>query len=88
MSCEIIRDKDGTIEMIVCQRGCRIANAKCQVPGCVNPHAALCDFPLTGAALGKTCDLKLCRAHAAKQPGNDRDFCPVHAAVAEKKEVA
>jgi hypothetical protein len=80
MSCEIIRGEDGAVEMIVCSRGRRAS--RCQVPGCARPHTALCDWPLSGAKAGATCDLRLCDSHRRPQPGRDRDFCPAHAKMA------
>jgi hypothetical protein len=38
----------------------------------------LCDFPLTGAKAGKTCDRAMCRACAVSD-GPGKDLCPMHA---------
>jgi hypothetical protein len=38
----------------------------------------LCDFDLTGAKAGSTCDRKLC-AGCAVVVGPERDYCPAHA---------
>ena len=63
------------ITVIVCRRGQRRA-APCSQ--CSTPHTKLCDFPLTGPKAGKTCDAKLCDAHAVAT-GNGLDHCPPHA---------
>ena len=34
------------------------------VVGFSGEHSKLCDYPLRGARAGKTCDAKLCSAHA------------------------
>ncbi|MDB4956566.1 MAG: hypothetical protein JWO36_4135 [Myxococcales bacterium] len=61
--------------VITCSRG--RARPQCEV--CKQrPHEVLCDFPLTGAKAGKTCDRKLCRA-CAKHVGANADLCPPHA---------
>lgn len=65
------------VTVMVCIRGARGRKPSCSVQGCRTEHTKLCDYPLAGAKLGKTCDRKLCDVHAAKQ-GPDTDFCPVH----------
>lgn len=74
MGCKTHRDENGVVA-IVCSRERR---TWCQECG-RNRTEVLCDFPLAGSKKGKTCDRKLCRSCAVKQPGRDRDFCPAHA---------
>lgn len=38
----------------------------------------LCDWPLTGKKIGKTCDAVLCK-RCALHVGPNRDLCPAHA---------
>lgn len=59
--------------VIIC-RG-RPRNTRCQF--CQRPSTKLCDFPLTGAQAGKTCDAPMC-AGCAYHLGKDVDFCPPH----------
>lgn len=70
------------IALITCRRGGR--RLPCQVPGCTNPHVALCDFPLAGPKAGRTCDRRMCEAHRTRV-GRDQDHCAVHAALAAKE---
>ncbi|HUY26179.1 MAG TPA: hypothetical protein VMV27_02060 [Candidatus Binataceae bacterium] len=77
MGYEVIRREDGGVVMIACRRGGRAA--RCQVPGCVNNHTALCDYPLGGIRADATCDMRLCGSHRVPQPDRDRDYCPTHA---------
>ncbi len=65
--------------------GRRESRQPCQSVGCDRPHVALCDFPLEGAAKGKTCDRKMCASHRGKV-GPDRDYCPAHLALAKAKQ--
>ncbi len=61
---------------IVCTRGKRpIICAVCKRRG-----SKLCDFPLTGAKSGKTCDRPLCD-RCAVSGGKEIDYCPTHAAM-------
>lgn len=60
----------------VCTRGSR-RPAPCQEVGCGQPHVALCDWPLTGRAAGRTCDRRMCARHR-NEVGPDRDYCPTH----------
>lgn len=64
MACDNIQRGDGT-QVIMC--GPRKRRPPCKVTGCRAPATILCDFPLSGAAAGKTCSKALCRAHAVKQ---------------------
>jgi hypothetical protein len=59
--------------------------APCMTEGCGRPHTSLCDFPLTGSLKGKTCDRKMCDRCRVRQPGKNRDYCPVHARLAEER---
>lgn len=85
MPCEPFITRDGASGFI-CSRGSR-SRAKCSVDGCTKPSTKLCDFPLTGKKAGKTCDRKLCDAHAKRQPvttldpSDTVDFCPTHDAM-------
>ncbi len=79
MACEIITNKDGQVQMIICGRSHRRA------PDCHFCHLTstkLCDHPVVGSKSGKTCDLPICDRHATSV-GPDRDFCPNHAAQRE-----
>ncbi len=69
MPCHPFRSPDGKVTGIVCTLGER--RAKCFY--CRAEHERLCDAEITS---GKTCDRKLCRAHA-KTIG-ERDLCPDH----------
>ena len=82
MTCEWIRMPDGTTA-IACSRG-RRRPAPCSVPGCNRPHSVLCDVAVVRRGRKKTCDAKLCPAHA-KHVGPDRDACPAHAALAPEQ---
>jgi hypothetical protein len=95
MACEPFRI--GDISGFACTRGPRRKAASCQVPGCQRPHVKLCDQELKPAqaqlpgcecvtAAPKTCDLRLCAAHAWTVPGHqDRDLCPAHRKLHEQK---
>lgn len=74
MKCEAVPLAGGVA--IVCSRGRRAK--PCSVPGCGRSSVALCDFPLTGAKAGKTCDRALCAQHRTSV-GADLDHCPAHA---------
>lgn len=86
MTCERFVMRDGASGFI-CSRGSR-SRAKCSIDGCTKPATKLCDFPLKGKKIGKTCDRKLCDAHAVKQPiktidpNESVDYCPTHAELA------
>ena len=69
---------------IVCTRG--RSTKRCVI--CGLPGGKLCDFPLTGAKAGKTCDRSLC-AKCAVHREPDIDYCPTHARMveAEKEEL-
>lgn len=68
-------DLGGGVNIIVCSRGRRAA--PCSVAGCGRPHVALCDYPLTGSKVGRTCDRKLCAQHRRVQ-GPEVDYCEAH----------
>ncbi len=63
---------------IVCSRGERRKRCK----ECNRDATKQCDFPLRGSKSGKTCDVYLCNA-CATPVGNDRDYCPPHARIAD-----
>ena len=63
---------------IVCTRG---GQKRCV---CGRPSEKLCDFPLTGAKYGKTCDRPLCR-FCAVHSEPDTDYCQPHATLLEKR---
>ena len=77
------KDKDGRpFFAIACTRGKSGAaggkRAMCDVQGCSTPYEKLCDWPVPGPeGKPKTCDQKLCKAHA-HNVGPDRDYCPTH----------
>jgi hypothetical protein len=71
--CDYIRSLDGSTA-IACSRNRR---KPCSVPGCSSPATQLCDFPLKGAAEGRTCSRNLCQGHATTQP-DGKEFCPPH----------
>lgn len=60
---------------IVCSR--TTLRPRCSIDGCRNASTKLCDFPLKGAKVGKTCDRRLCDKHAQEQSVGV-DFCPTH----------
>ena len=73
MPCDVIKSPEG-LTVIACHRGPRRV---CAEPDCIYTATKLCDFPLTGAKAGKTCDRRLCERHAHEtEPG--RDLCPIH----------
>jgi len=59
---------------IICSR--RSAPKRCEF--CGRPGGKLCDYKLTGAKEGKTCDRSLC-AKCAVHVHPDTDYCPTHA---------
>jgi len=68
---------------VVCSRGQRAK--RCAIEGCGKPAPYLCDFPLTGAKAGKTCDRPMCESHRRTQgrKGKDTvDYCPSHDSIA------
>jgi hypothetical protein len=78
MTCKRI-DLPGGGFVIACSR--TTLRPRCSVDGCRNASTKLCDFPLKGAKTGKTCDRRLCDAHAREQSVGV-DFCPTHAKMA------
>lgn len=71
----------------ICSRGQR--RPPCSEVGCTAPAVAECDYELQGSlavegAKPRTCDRRLCRRHAIRQPGRgadgsaERDYCPAH----------
>ncbi len=68
---------------IICSRGPR-RKPCCH---CGRPSDKLCDFPLTGAKAGSTCDRPVCENHAIhREP--DTDYCPTHGRMVEEKEAS
>jgi len=65
MGCGIFKGPGGET-MILCSRGRR--TPRCQIDGCREAGEHLCDFPLSGAKEGKTCDRRLCAKHRRQQP--------------------
>lgn len=51
---------------------------KCRACGAKADPIILCDWKLTGAKAGKTCDAPSCRS-CATSVGDDKDLCPPHA---------
>lgn len=83
MGCRTI-DLGGGVTVIACDRG----RKRAQCTACKErEHDVLCDFPLAGAKAGKTCDVRLCK-RCAVHVGDDRDYCPPHARVAEAQHKA
>lgn len=84
MPCDPLDLGNGAVA-IICSRGKRgkVCSA-CKR----NQATLLCDFPLTGAKMGKTCDRDLCRSCAKSVPRTDGkdtvDMCPAHAAYLAK----
>lgn len=83
MACRAMNLGDGT-GAIICARGRRLP--RCQVPGCAGEGTRLCDFVLSGAKKGKTCDMRLCGSHSTRPQGavgpDAPDYCPAHARLA------
>ena len=74
------------VPVIVCSR---TAPAKRCVVCFTQYDIKLCDYPLTGAKQGQTCDRPVCGTHAIHQEA-DTDYCPSHArvlAVQEQKQL-
>lgn len=78
MSCRTILAGPG-VTVITCGRRER---QTCQTPGCNGTMVALCDFPLSGKSMGKTCDRKLC-AKCPRPQAPDVDYCGAHDAQAK-----
>ena len=69
---------------VACTRG-RGTTPKCSEPGCERPGEYLCDWPLGGEKVGKTCDRPVCEGHRTHVAAN-RDYCGPHGrAVAANK---
>lgn len=73
---------DGQVVGTVCSRGRRGSFSPCTEVGCSENVVALCDWPLAGKAVGKTCSRGVCARHRKAQPpnpdGSQRDYCPAH----------
>lgn len=72
---------DGVRVGYVC--GSRSRAKRC---GCGRASARLCDYPLSGHKVGKTCDAPLC-LHCATSVGANLDYCPPHARAAREDEL-
>lgn len=89
MACRVIRSADGTTLATMC--GPRPRRKSCQQTGCTREGELLCDYPLTGAAEGRTCSRYICRMHSAKEHDidptktGDRDLCLAHVAMTRAK---
>src|SRR5688572_15458157 len=80
MTCTKISIGDG-VSVTLCTRGSP-SRAPCGV--CKQArHTKLCDFPLKGKKLGKTCSRKLCD-RCVVNVGPDRDLCATHALIAKE----
>ena len=75
MPCRSIPIEGG--QLIVCGGRGRKGRA-CKFCGDqLGPTEILCDWKLTGAKAGQTCDAPMCRRCAAAV-GEDKDLCPPH----------
>jgi len=72
MPCDTTRLPGGGYA-IICGRRSKPKACVC----CGRPSSKLCDFPLTGAKEGSTCDRALC-ANCAVHRAPDTDYCPTH----------
>jgi hypothetical protein len=79
MTCRTIKSEDGKFMAVVCSR---TPTKRCK---CGRPCTKLCDFPLTGAKAGKTCDEPMCDLHHVNQ-GPEIDYCLPHDRVAKAAE--
>ena len=77
MPCTPFRSADGTVFGFACTRG-----TTPHYCACGRRAEYQCDYPLTGAKTGQTCDKWICGVCRRSQ-GHDRDYCPAHARVAE-----
>lgn len=68
-----IRDANGNVVGVACSRE---EVRRCSA-GCGRRATKLCDFPLEGVLLGKTCDHDLCERCATRV--GKKDYCPPHA---------
>jgi hypothetical protein len=76
MACRPITDVTGRAIGLACGRTSTLPQP-CQVPDCTNTTSKLCDWPDMEA--GRTCDMRLCDAHAFNV-AREVDYCPEHAA--------
>lgn len=51
---------------------------------CGRPSTKLCDYPLTGAKAGKTCDRAMCDKHSV-HVGTDTDYCIIHSTMMKQQ---
>jgi hypothetical protein len=81
MPCRTVQTSQGIA--IVCSRGSGPAPTRCVCHRSARwATLKLCDFPLTGAKTGQTCDRVVCTVHALHlEPATD--YCPAHARLLE-----
>jgi hypothetical protein len=72
-----VADAQG-VYAIICTRGIR--QNRCKYCGRIGTK--LCDFKLTAANAGKTCDAPMC-ARCASHREPDTDYCKPHAAIVD-----
>lgn len=82
MTCHRLDLGDG-VTGFVCTETKRRACSSCR-SSIKAEQGVLCDWPLTGPKAGKTCDRFVCQ-RCAKHVGEDRDYCPTHAEIAERR---
>lgn len=66
MPCDPIRDADGQLVGIACDPW--HTKVRCEVRGCGRTGDYLCDYPLAGAAAGRTCSRPVCAGHRVVRP--------------------
>jgi hypothetical protein len=74
MGCDVKKDKDGNVTMIICSRGGSSTNS-CE--WCGKPTRTQCDFPVRRNGQWQTCDKWACLAHS-KHIGANVDYCHAH----------
>lgn len=79
MPCDHV-DLPGGGHAIICGR--RAPVKRCV--HCGRPSSRLCDYPLTGAKAGKTCDRPICAGCTTHIPP-DTDYCRTHAELIERE---
>ena len=71
---------DGSV-LIVCSRGKSRTKPRCSY--CDAEMDVLCDGP--GERPGETCEVPMCKKHAAHVPGQDLDYCREHEKMADQQ---
>lgn len=79
MGCDRVDLGNGT-SAIICSRGRAAPAQSCR--WCRNKATLLCDHPLPGRALGRTCSAPLCGLHTERR--GTLDLCPDHAIAQEE----